>query len=249
VDDLEWDVKVYFSLNAALHDAACAAWSLKRYYDGGRPISYIRYMGQLGQSSLRAAPSYNSSGLPLIDNVIELVTEDTAKPGGRHAGLPVGRVVIYAWAGQPKDPANQFSGVKWLQPARWLPYQKASFVTPAFPGYVSGHSTFSRAAAEILAAVTGSPFFPGGMGTFTAPANKYLTFERGPSQGIQLQWATYFDAADQAGISRLWGGIHVSADDLTGRSIGSKCGQAAWALAQQHFDGAGNYKPYFADAK
>jgi len=45
VDDLEWDVKVYFALNAAVHEAACAAWSLKRYYDGGRPIEYIRYMG------------------------------------------------------------------------------------------------------------------------------------------------------------------------------------------------------------
>src|ERR1043166_3998319 len=38
LDALEWDVKVYFALNAAVHEAACAAWSLKRYYDGGRPI-------------------------------------------------------------------------------------------------------------------------------------------------------------------------------------------------------------------
>ena len=42
LDDLEWDVKVYFALNAAVHEAACAAWSIKRYYEGGRPISFVR---------------------------------------------------------------------------------------------------------------------------------------------------------------------------------------------------------------
>ena len=41
VEDLEWDVKVYFSVKAAVHDAACAAWSLKRYYDGWRPLLAI----------------------------------------------------------------------------------------------------------------------------------------------------------------------------------------------------------------
>src|SRR6185436_1646749 len=59
VDDLEWDVKVYFALNAALHDAACAAWSLKRYYDGWRPISAVRYRSILGQSSDSQKPHYN----------------------------------------------------------------------------------------------------------------------------------------------------------------------------------------------
>jgi hypothetical protein len=238
VDDLEWDVKVYFAVNAAVHDAACAAWSLKRYYDGGRPIEYIRYMGELGQCTLTNGPSYNSSGLPLLSNVVELVSSQTAGPGGRHQGFPVGSVVIYAWPGQPANPTNQHSGVKWMLPAVWLPYQKATFVTPAFPGFISGHSTFSRSAAEVLAAVTGSSFFPGGMGTFTAPSNTFLAFEQGPSQTLQLQWATYFDASDQAGISRLYGGIHVSTDDLNGRIIGSQCGKSVWALAQKYFDGS-----------
>jgi hypothetical protein len=120
----------------------------------------------------------------------------------------------------------------------WLPYQKASFVTPSFPGYISGHSTFSRSAAEVLAAVTGSAFFPGGLGSFTAPSNTFLKFENGPSQTVQLQWATYFDASDQAGLSRLWGGIHVSVDDLTGRVVGSQCGQNVWTLAKAYFDGS-----------
>jgi hypothetical protein len=238
VDDLEWDVKVYLALNAAVHDAACAAWSLKRYYDGGRPIEFIRAMGQLGQSSQTNGISYDPAGLPLVPNLIELVNVFTAQPGQRHAGLPVGAVAIFTWPAEPSDPTNQASGVRWIWSENWLPYQKRTFVTPAFPGYVSGHSTFSRAAAEILAAITGSPFFPGGLGTFTAPSNTFLTFEKGPSQTVQLQWGTYFDAADQAGLSRLWGGIHVSVDDLTGRRLGSQCGQNVWGLAQKYFDGS-----------
>lgn len=45
-------------------------------------------------------------------------------------------------------------------------------------------------------------------------------------------------AADQAGLSRLWGGIHISADDLKGRRTGAQCGRGAWALARQYFDGS-----------
>ena len=237
VDDLEWDVKVYFVINAAVHDAACAAWSLKRFYDGGRPIEYIRFMGQSGQCADRSVANYNAQGLPLATNCIELVTTNSAAPGGRHAGFEPGQIVIYAWPGPPPNPTNQHSGTRWMLTDSWLPYQKPTFVTPAFPGYISGHSAFSRAAAEVLAAITGTPFFPGGLGSFTATANAFLRFEQGPSQTVQLQWATYFDASDQAGISRLWGGIHVSSDDLTGRIAGSQCGRGVWALARKYFDG------------
>jgi hypothetical protein len=84
VDRLEWDVKLYFALNAALHDAACAAWSVKRYYNGWRPISAIRYCGGLGQSSDANLPSYHPEGLPLVPELIELVTDATVA-SGRHA--------------------------------------------------------------------------------------------------------------------------------------------------------------------
>jgi hypothetical protein len=238
LDDLEWDVKLYFALNAAVHDSACTAWSLKRFYDGWRPIEAIRYMGQRGQCTLTNDPTYDPLGLPLVAGLVEIVTPTTAQPGGRHAGLPVGAIALYAWPGGPADPLTQYSGVQWIQAPDWLPYQKKTFVTPAFPGYISGHSTFSRAAAEVLAAITGSAFFPDGLGTFTAPADAFLKFELGPSQTVQLQWGTYFDASDQAGISRLYGGIHVSVDDLTGRRLGAQCGRAAWALARQYFDGS-----------
>lgn len=237
LNDLEWDVKVYFALNAALHDAACAAWTLKRHYDGWRPLTAIHYMGQRGQSSDSELPSYDPAGLPLAPGLIELVTPETSAPGGRHAGMQNGRIAILAWPGPPKEGWGA-SGSRWIYAADWMPYQKSTFVTPAFPGYVSGHSSFSRAAAEVLAAVTGSEFFPGGMMTYEIPAGTFLTFEQGPSQNVQLQWATYFDAADQAGISRIWGGIHSRADDFAGRRVGAECGKRTWQLAQQYFNRA-----------
>jgi uncharacterized protein DUF6851 len=238
VDRLEWDVKLYFALNGAVHDAAIAAWGAKGYYDGVRPISMIRYMGGLGQSTDPALPAYHAEGLPLVPGLVELITAQTTAPGQRHAALVghEGEIAIRAWAGNPADPKIQTGGAAWILAVNWLPYQPPTFVTPAFAGYLSGHSTFSRAAAEVLTGFTGTPYVPGGLDAWTVKAGS-LKFEAGPTRDVVLEWATYFDAADQAGISRLYGGIHVQADDLTGRLVGAACGQAAWALARQHFDG------------
>jgi hypothetical protein len=237
LDRLEWDVKLYLALNGAVHDAAIAAWGLKGKYDSVRPISMIRYMGGRGQSSDPFGPSYAPDGLPLQSGLIEVITAGTTAAGQRHAALAghEGEIAILAHPGPPAagiEPA----GVRWIRAIEWIPYQKRTFVTPAFPGYASGHSTFSRAAAEVMTSFTGSPFFPGGLGGFHAAANEYLTFERGPTRDVDLQWATYYDAADQAGLSRIAGGIHVDADDFTGRIIGSAVGIDAFAKAMQYFD-------------
>lgn len=234
VDRLEWDVKLYFALNAALHDAACAAWSVKRHYNGWRPLSAIRYCGGLGQSSDPTLPSYHASGLPLVTNLIELVTADSVA-SGRHAGLTPGKIALFSWPGQPEFPADETSGVKWLHAEDWMTYQKKTFVTPGFPGYISGHSTFSRAAAEVMTAFTGTPWFPHGLGSYRLPK---LVNEAGPTQPVELQWASYYDAADQVGLSRIWGGIHPPADDFAGRYVGSQVGLTAWALARKFFDGS-----------
>jgi hypothetical protein len=82
---------------------------------------------------------------------------------------------------------------------------------------------------------TGSPYFPGGLGQFVARKDGFLTFERGPSDDVVLQWATYFDAADEAGTSRRFGGIHIQADDFTGRTIGDHIGTDAFARALRYF--------------
>ncbi|MGH2995091.1 MAG: vanadium-dependent haloperoxidase, partial [Gaiellaceae bacterium] len=239
VDRLEWDVKLYFALNGAVHDAAVAAWGVKGHYDSARPISMIRHLGGLGQSSDPDGLAYDPDGLPLVPGLIEVITGQSSAPGERHEALDdhVGEIAVRAWSGFPDDPTREHSGVRWIRAVDWVPYQLPTFVTPAFAGYVSGHSTFSRAAAELLTAFTGSPYFPGGLLEVPVPAGA-LRVENGPSEDITLQWATYFDAADAAGISRLYMGIHVSPDDLQGRKIGSTCGKAAWALAVRHFDGS-----------
>jgi len=119
---------------------------------------------------------------------------------------------------------------------KWWPYQRPTFVTPPFAGYISGHSTFSRAAAEVLTKLTGDPYFPGGLGEFVAKKNEFLVFEEGPSQDIVLQWATYQDASDQTSLSRIWGGIHPPADDIPGRFIGIEIAEDAFNLAEQYFN-------------
>ncbi len=237
---LEWDVKLYLAVAGAVHDAAIAAWEAKRNYNSARPISLVRYMGGLGQRTTPALPGYDPDGLPLVDGLIELVTEETAAPGGRHAHLApyLGEVVVRSWRGEPGDRDAEFGGVGWIRAVDWIPYQRRTFVSPAFPGFVSGHSTFSRAGAEVLTEITGSPYFPGGLGEWVAKANQYLVFEAGPSVDVHLQWASYYDAADQAGQSRLWGGIHIAPDDFEGRKIGSVVGKQAAALARTYFEGS-----------
>jgi hypothetical protein len=238
VDPLEWDVKTYLALNGAVHDAAIAAWGLKGHYDSVRPISMIRYMGGKGQSSDPTGPSYDPEGLPLEPGLIEVITEESSRPGERHAELAdhVGEIAVRAWRGFPDDPENETSGVGWIRAVDWVPYQRSGFVSPAFAGYVSGHSTFSRAAAEVLTAMTGSEYFPGGEFVWTTKQGDLL-HEEGPTEDITIEWATYDDAADQAGISRLFMGIHVEADDFEGRRVGAEVGRLAWEHALTYFDG------------
>ena len=235
LDDLEWDVKSYLCLGGAMHDAAITAWGIKGWYDYVRPISVIRYLGDLGQSSDPGLPSYSPYGLPLKDGYIELVK--LGDPLADSLGLNIGKVKLKTWRGPGyiNDPERDLAGVDWILSENWWPYQRPTFVTPNFAGYVSGHSTYSRAAAEVLALFTGDEFFPGGMASFLAKKNEFLVFEEGPSVDVTLQWATYRDASDQTSLSRIWGGIHPPADDIPGRIAGSKVGKAAFAKAEGIF--------------
>jgi hypothetical protein len=225
VDRLQWDVKLYFALNGGVHDAAIAAWGLKGRYDGIRPVSMIRYLASIGQ-------------LPLVPGLAEVITTDETSAGRPKAALAghEGEIAVRTWQGNPADPKTQSSAVTWILGTAWVPYQLPTFVTPSFQGYVSGHSTFSRAAAEVLTGITGSAYFPGGISQWTIPQGSFKV-EKGPSADVVLQWATYYDAADQAGQSRLYGGIHIQADDFAGRIVGATCGKDAWALAQRYYAG------------
>ena len=236
LDDLEWDVKSYFTLSGAMHDAAVSAWGVKGYYDYIRPVSALRFMAEKGQSTDEELPSFHLGGIQLIDGLIELVYEGDELAGEENEH--VGKIKLYAWKGPDyiEDEEVDQAGVDWILAENWWPYQRPTFVTPPFAGYVSGHSTYSRAAAEVMTLMTGDPFFPGGMGEFDAPANEFLVFEEGPSTDITLQWATYRDASDQCSLSRIWGGIHPPADDIPGREIGAKVGVHAFIHAQEFIE-------------
>jgi hypothetical protein len=240
LDPLAWDVRVYLALNGAVHDAAITAWDLKRRNTTVRPISLIRWMGAKGQSSDPKGPSYDPMGLPLVPGLIEVITADSSAPGQRHEALSafVGQIAIRDWLGEPADRKTQVGGVGWVRAVDWITYQRRTFVTPGFPAFISGHSTFSRAGAEVLSSLTGSPYFPGGFAEYVMPKDGFLTFEKGPSREIRLQWASYYDASDEAGQSRIWGGIHIWPDDQAGRKLGHLVGLDAVARASRYFDGS-----------
>lgn len=238
LDKLEWDVKTYFTLGGALHDAAVSAWGVKGYYDYVRPVSAVRYMAGLGQSSDPGLPNYHPAGIPLLKGYIELVGPDDplANINGRNN---INKVKLYTWRGPfyRENSQSSHAGAGWILAENWWPYQQPTFVTPPFAGYVSGHSTFSRAAAEVIALLTGSEYFPGGMGEFIIRKNRFLRFETGPGVDIKLQWAKYKDASDQCSLSRIWGGIHPPADDIPGRKMGQKTGIDAFYFAKEYFEG------------
>ena len=224
LDIMEYDVKAYLALGGAMHDVAISAWGIKGWYDYVRPVSAVRYMADRGQSSDPLLPRFHPAGLPLVPGYIELV--EAGDPLEGVSGEHIDKIKLYTWRGPEyiEDPETDYAGVGWILAENWWPYQRPSFVTPPFSGYVSGHSTFSRTAAEVLTLLTGDPFFPGGMSNFHAPVDEFLEFEEGPSEDIYLQWATYRDASDQCSLSRIWGGIHVPVDDVPGRLIGQLIG-------------------------
>jgi hypothetical protein len=135
---------------------------------------------------------------------------------------------IEAWAGP-------FLGTREIDGAAWTPYQQPTFPTPPFPEYASGHSSFSAAGAEILRQFTGRDAF-GASVTIPAGSSKV---EPGavPARDLALSWATFSQAADQAAISRRYGGIHFQQGDLDARATGRLVARQAWAKALTYFDG------------
>lgn len=137
----------------------------------------------------------------------------------------------------------------------WQPYQNVTFVTPPFPEYVSGHSTFSMAAAKTLAAFSGTDQFYDGttLGNYDLDTvegidllGQYVTsdlaFEEfGDDQPpVVLQWATLTEAAEEAGISRLYGGIHIQDGNLNGLKVGEQVAENAQTYWEALFTRGGD---------
>ena len=133
---------------------------------------------------------------------------------------------IESWAGSGK-------GTGAMDGEEWLPYQPDYLPTPPFPEYPSGHSTFSAAGARILQLWTGNDQF-GGSVTFGLGSSK---IEPGhtPQSVITLRWPTFTAAADEAGMSRRYGGIHFEHGDLAGRTLGRLVADKVWQKAALYF--------------
>lgn len=136
--------------------------------------------------------------------------------------------LIRAWGGPGK-------GTVTMRGEDWVPYQPTTVVTPPFPEYLSGHSAFSAAGAEILRKWTGSDRFGA---SYTQPKGTSRV-EPGlvPAQDLTLTWATFTDAMDEAGMSRRYGGIHFEAADLQSRDLGTKVADLVWDRAASYWNG------------
>ena len=141
--------------------------------------------------------------------------------------------IIQAWGGPYKGPA-------YIKGEDWIPYRPPNEVSPPFAEYASGHSTFSMAAAEVLTGFTGRGNFELKV---TIPAGSSQVEPRTatqvgvPAKPITLSWSNFQYAANQAGLSRQYGGVHFEHGDKDARAAGAKVGDNAWAKAQTYFNG------------
>lgn len=135
---------------------------------------------------------------------------------------------IDCWAGPNKGTQNKDG-------AGWLPYQPMSLVTPAFPEFVSGHSTFSSAAACILELYTGSDRFGGQM--MLEKGSSIIEPGNTPKTDVTLYWSKFSEASLQAGYSRRIGGIHFEDGDEQGRLLGGKVAECVWNKMCVYFNG------------
>jgi PAP2 superfamily len=128
-----------------------------------------------------------------------------------------------------------YQGYDWVDGSQWRPYQAPTVVTPPFPEYTSGHSTFQAAGNWILTQFTGSDTF-GASVTIRAGQSR---FESGavPASDVTLSWATFTLAAEEAGKSRIYGGIHFQSGNEHGRMMGRQIGQFVHSKAQLYIRG------------
>ncbi|MEQ8435825.1 MAG: vanadium-dependent haloperoxidase [Oceanicaulis sp.] len=137
-----------------------------------------------------------------------------------------GEEAIAGWGGPG-------AGTVDLPASRWHPYSPADFPTPPFAGYPSGHSTVSAASAETLRRFTGSDDFGYQVNVMAGS----LT-EPGHEVPVTLRFETFTETAEMAGVSRLYGGYHIAADNVEGLAMGRSVSAHLWPVIESYFDGS-----------
>jgi hypothetical protein len=147
--------------------------------------------------------------------------------------------MINSWKGP-------YKGYGLVPAEQWLPYQPPNVITPAFPEYTSGHSTFSGAARVAIVAFTGTDNFraqvtiPAGSSTIEP---RTATNPGTPANNVTLSWKDMLDATNQAGMSRRYGGIHFYSGDMHGRANGASVGYWVYDKATTYFNGTATPAP------
>ena len=144
--------------------------------------------------------------------------------------------VRYLMAGQRIQgyAAGPAGGLQSLAGEAWLPFQPLSSPGPAHPDFVSGHSTYSMASAAVLRLFTGSDAFKHSV---AIPAHSMLFDPALPANNVTLAWDTFSYAACEAGLSRVYGGIHFADSDIAGRTLGERVGTAVFERAKRYWLG------------
>jgi hypothetical protein len=128
----------------------------------------------------------------------------------------------------------------------WLPYQTRTFVTPPFPDFVSGHSSFSASACEVFSRTIGDCMLTQNLqvegsklvvlsSLFKTYYDKIMSLtcinvypgtsdvvSTDPTKMINLQFNTWNNMAIQAGESRIYGGIHIASSNYPGMIVCKK---------------------------
>lgn len=144
-----------------------------------------------------------------------------------------------------------YQGVDFMNASEWRPYQADNFLSPPFPGYVSGHSVFSSAAAEMMNLFFGSDLYRGpscdiafkGNSLFEPKSNAIPGISDRPNRGprttgyspaedVVLCWDNFTQTSVDSGFSRLLGGVHVMPDNEEGRAVGKRIARAVYEKAK-----------------
>jgi len=131
--------------------------------------------------------------------------------------------IIKAWGGEGK-------GMMEMEGQHWRPYSPETFLCPPFPSYVSGHSTISGGCAEALKLWTGSDEF----GETVQLVAGAMTEQDNLGDTVTLEFPTFSETAEMAGISRVLGGYHIQADNVAGLELGREVAREAWKFYRKH---------------
>ena len=157
------------------------------------------------------------------------VVQDTVRPITYIRWLYKGKK-IRGWTGPGGRMADEDGSA-------WIPYQEAAVVSPPFGEYTSGHSAFSGAAQRVFNLVAGTDSFKLPLSVTVAKGASVIEPGLVPARNLTLTFKSFTDAANSAGMSRRYGGIHFEQGDLNGRTLGAQIGSQTWSKAQTYFNG------------